>query len=300
MTMPPFHLLACALSVAVSVCAALPARAQHGEELCGRTSTDADRIACTRIVAGKRVDQAAVEVCGRTSTSGDVVLCARAVAGFAVATQAVELCGRTSTSSDVVLCAQAVAGHGLEDGAVGACGRTSTSGDVVACGRAIADKSYSPEEINLCSGVATSAGVVECLSAAGRLPKPPRRQDRNHDRDRDDDRDRDRDRDDDRDRDRGAPKATLVNDSGAVIARVYVRASGAERWPAAKWRGKLRAGDQSDFELREGRWDVCVESTGGYSTWWRDLEQRENGTRLVVTGNVDDADRWSASECTAR
>lgn len=93
----------------------------------------------------------------------------------------------------------------------------------------------------------------------------------------------------------------VVNDSGAVLARVYARASGAERWPGAKWRGKLRAGDQVALELGSaGRWDICMESTGGYSTWWRDTEIGADGMRFVVKGSVDDDQIWGAMDCTAR
>lgn len=116
---------------------------QNGASLCAGASTQADAQECTRAVAGRRVDRAAVD-----------------------------LCRRVSTSRDVVECAYAVAGHSIDAAAVRSCSRVSTSHDVVQCAHAIADKGYDPSELSMCDRSSTSAGVVSCMRESGRRWAP--------------------------------------------------------------------------------------------------------------------------------
>jgi hypothetical protein len=82
--------------VVVAVLLAGPASAQSGAELCGRIGSQAELNECTAIVAGRRVDAAAVALCGRIGSSREIVECARAVAGRSVSSEAVSLCGRAT------------------------------------------------------------------------------------------------------------------------------------------------------------------------------------------------------------
>ncbi len=241
-------------------------------DICGRISTNGDILQCARAVAGRRVDASAAQICNRISTNGDIVQCASAVAGYAVPQGAVDLCGRISTNGDIVQCARTVAGHTLDAGAVRACGRVSTNGDIVQCASAIADKTYGPEELAICDREGSNGGIVRCLQSTGRAPvqapppPPPS----------------------------GGGNPTIVNDlSQADIARVYARAAGASRWPAARWRGFLRRGDQTEFDLPPGQWDICIETASGWRTFWRNINLVP-GHRLLV----DDTNwTWEQGEC---
>ncbi|MGE0788319.1 MAG: hypothetical protein AB7S26_21780 [Sandaracinaceae bacterium] len=272
------------LSLVFTVLAgAQPAAAQGATQLCGRISSSSQQAECAQVTSGQRVDANAVAICGRISSNSDIVGCARAVAGREVPAEAVSLCGRISSNSDIVGCAQAVAGHYLDAGAVGACNRISSNSDIVACAQAIRDRRYGQDDVTLCNRQSSNSGIVQCLAGTGQPLAQPQAQAPADVRG-------------------GALTFMVVNDTPNVeVARVYVRASGASRWPASVFRGRMSPGQQIAIDLSAARWDVCVESAEGFSTWWRDLDAGQIGDRrLIVQGTVDDAQRWGRVECTTR
>jgi hypothetical protein len=273
----PSVIFLCAAILVVDL-APSPAGAQ-GAAICNRISTTAEQNECISIVARQRVDPPAVQICGRISSNREIVECARAVAGQWMSPESPALCGRISTNQEIVDCARAVAGHALDAGAVGACGRISTNAEIVSCARAIADKVYAPEELAMCNGNGTNQGIVDCMNAAGAVPQPAAET-----------------------QPQGSGSGgtvDLVNDTaGVIIARVYVRATGATRWPGSLWRGSLVAGNQVQLNLNPGRWDICAETPDGFSSGWRDYSVPPGGARLFLRGTTADQDAWSQMECT--
>jgi hypothetical protein len=272
--MPRFLGFVCLLA-----CLAPAVAAAQGMAICERIGSNAERNQCVAAVARQRVDQPAVEICSRIGSNQDILECARAVAGQYMSPEAPALCGRIGSNQEIVECARALAGRTLDAGAVQVCGRVGSNTGLVDCARAIADKTYVSEELQMCNNNGSNQGIVDCLRSTGALPPPPQVQP-------------------------AAPvmqsawTVNLVNDSaGETVARVYVRANGATRWPQSLWRGSLVAGDQIYLNVNPGTWDLCVETADGFSSGWRGLAVDGSGTRLVLQSSRNDANVWSQMEC---
>jgi len=274
------------------------ARAQNGAALCGRIGSNQQLTECTMIVAGKRVDQAAVDVCGRIGSNQQIVGCARAVAGRVMPEGAVSLCGRIGSNQQIVECAAAVAGHTLERGAVDACGRIGSNQQIVECARAIADKSYAQEELDLCNRNGSNSGIVQCMLTTGRrrapayypptppppynpnpyyaAPPPPPPPAPGY---------------------YNAPTATVTFDNltpGETVVRFYYRPAGQRgAWSENVLRGALYPGQKTRLVVPQGQLDLCAELPDGTAGHWENRTVGPDGMNLWVEGDRNDPGKWA-------
>jgi hypothetical protein len=251
-----------------------------GGAVCRKIYTQRLQMDCLAGIAERPVNEAGWLVCDKVYGDQPILDCMRVIMGKYISPEGARVCERMVSNKPMTDCLRTLAGHNLQPEAAQVCGKLVSNDPMTSCLAAALDAQYSPDEISSCDQQTYSnQPAIDCMRRLGRRapPTPPPSYEQAQPQP----------------SSNGGSRLIFQNQTRRTpVTRVQVRPMGGDQWTRNYLRRQLGAGESATLWIPAGRYEVCVESIDGSSTFWQDIVSSPDSGPLNLSRGRDEPTYW--------